>query len=306
MKKILSVALLILSFSAAIAVAQPVAYDTQPIGLLDDGTEQGVLRVTPVRGDLTAYPFFNRVSSTCGGAAGTYINVYSGINGARESRGGVIQCALAQGITNYASIRFAFSGRALGLSLYSYHFDLSPLTIVIDGVFYPLTNRLYRSTSAASTTTGVTGGCALSSFRGIIADGLSDTLHECEIRISGDASRAQTYQFVAFYADAGLRQPPVTDGIWAVLTFNFTAANTNSLSVAGTSASLLSEIEFCNNSVSNAIVRVHNSSTVIWQSALPAAGTTKFLRQLPISIDASTIKISCDQTNVVATIYGTN
>jgi hypothetical protein len=163
-------------------------------GSIDDGTEGGVLRTKEAFSGLVPIPLHQiYISKTNGGTGTNYVNINPDYNFSFGSGGGQVQCKTDAYIDNYATIRFQFSGKIIGINMNSDTADMSLVTVFVDGVCYPL-RKLVQ--------TMWLGGIAVTykdeSTRFIIADDLlDDGPHQAEIHFVGNPSAAHVYVILA-------------------------------------------------------------------------------------------------------------
>lgn len=241
--------------------------DKQIAGVLDDGTNEGVIRAKLVTGELVKIPLSVIDYSTVISGSATVsdlFNIYT--NG--DGTGQIVNMSTVAGLgTNGCALRTVIFGRVVGVR-YRRNTSAPAFSVLIDGVPYdiPAYNTAPRFMNSA--------GPADREGLFVIADDLADTAHSVEIVLYPDALVAKTlivYGFVgekrAGYLPAARLDVPYTQG---VLT-SASVAVPGSVNVRG-----IKSIIYYNTDTNPHRVTVRYNSTAAWSKMIPAGESEIF------------------------------
>ncbi|WP_342088000.1 hypothetical protein [Dyadobacter sp. OTU695] len=241
--------------------------DRQIAGVLDDGTNEGVIRAKIVTGDLVKIPMasldYSTVLSGTGAAITDLYNIFT--NG--DGTGQIVNMSTVAGLTNGCALRTTIFGRVVGIR-YRRNSQTPPFSVWIDGV-----PRDIPTISLAPRFTNVAGPADREGLF-IIADDLPDTAHSVEVILFPDATVAKTLILYGFLGEARAGYAPATrlDVAFAqgVLT-NVSAPISFSASVRG-----FKSVFYQNTDLANPHrVTLRNNSLVVWSEMIPADKTIR-------------------------------
>ena len=175
--------------------------DVQIAGVLNDGTDEGLVRAT-TRGPLVTVPFEYITVDTNGTSGGYDAGGASGVSSENpDGYCSMIQLNTSAGIANNKYVRHRFYGPTYGLSFNVHTLDV-PLAVEIDGECFQLdktSNVKWIDGTSFSTT-------AERPENVLVVDNLPDTAHIARISLIGSAA-GTSVQLFGFVADARYYRP---------------------------------------------------------------------------------------------------
>lgn len=295
-----------------VSVAKPLPVTTstdKAFGFFDDGTESGRVRVEIASGNLVAMPF-RRGGYQLGGAASasfvasdfTYIS--DNDDGTQTS----LEVSVSGGVPASAAggwLRHTFEGNTYGPRFSRSSDYVNPISVLIDGVAYPLDTTALDFSTPQFEVTGINWNL----YRQVVARDLGYGKHVAELLFPAGSSTRKWAMF-GYVVDAREGYVPPARGV------NFYEGGNNSttLTVAGSwttfpSSSLKTigwrKMFFTNPGASAATVSIRSSSgtSTVWSKSVAVGDTVEFD---PGGVCYHNVQALTSLDGVIATCVGYN
>ena len=274
------IALQMAGFSPGASVSLTTA-DQQAEGWRDDGTESGIIRTEPQRGNYVCMPFKKGfITLTLVGSVINQINSGSPLKNS-DGTGTYLTVTVNSSATlaNSAIAGLWFSGNVFGLR---YTATSNPIGCIIDGVAYTV-----PATVNTDPRTGYSNGATPATIEEvIIANDLGPGKHYVELVFPASTSVTRSYEILGYVVDAQAGYVPPSGFVDLRATTQLITATTGA-GAQSLAASLSThngnwgfrKLLFANISGGTASVYLVYSTaktTIIWQKSIPAGDTQEF------------------------------
>lgn len=280
--------------------------DRQAIGHEEDLANEGHIRTVLERAPLVETPmiYAGNYAATYGGS-GSYVNANRDLGGNQASAGSSVVISTGAGIDRYATVRFDFGGRRLGLHLgVDSWTDLSLITVFVDGAPYALTAahldwKLATNVQLDNDT-----------LRVLVAEDLPDGFHQCEIHFAGTAAGVKGYTLygVLTEGDKARLGWPLTVTACGVYTFaSATPVALSTMCNRNASLKLLRKVSLHNTTAAAIVVTATYNSVEVWGASIAAYSNAEFDPGLPmpqVSLTAATALTFTAAAGITALVLG--